>query len=128
MDLSSKGELKSMKIYTLEFYGKKFNIGLAKGKYVNNGKLAVLMYETTPKGKIKDIFGDLTVNLGEDSVMANETNSQFIDTNNLGNEITQWLVENNIAKPTFFTGFSGYCAYPLFKFNDEALNQMGSIE
>ena len=117
-----------MKVYTLNFYGKNYNIGLAKGNYMNNGTLAVLMFITTPKGKIKEDFGDLTTNIGESWLIANETDKQFVDTNNLGKEITKWLVKNKIAKPTGEYGHSGYCSYPLFQFTQEALNGMDTLE
>lgn len=112
------------KTYTLNFYGKKYPVCLAKCNYVNNGKLAILMFVTTPKGKIKEEFGNLTVNIDDSNIFANDVDTQFIDTNNLGNEIIHWLVENNIAKPTGMIGFSGFCSYPLFKFNKEVLDEM----
>ena len=117
-----------MKVYTFKFYSSKYNIGLAKGNYSNNGTLAILMYLTTPKGKIKDEFGNLTVNIGESNFMANENDTQFINTNHLGSEITNWLIENNIAKPTGLIGHSGYCSYPLFKFNKQALDEMDTLK
>lgn len=117
-----------MKIYTLNYYGTNYNIGLIKGNYVNNNKLAVLMYITTKKGKVKEDFGDLTVNIDDSNIMANENDTQFIDTNNLGKEIFHWLINNNIAKPTGLIGFSGYCAYPLFQFTQEALDGMDTLE
>lgn len=116
------------KIYKLNFYGETYNIGLAKGKYLSNGKFAVLMFITTPNGKIKENFGDLTVNIDDSDIMANDSDTQFIDTNNLGNEITKWLEKENIAKPTRLIGYSGFCSYPLYKFTKEALEGMETLE
>lgn len=116
-----------MKVYEIEFYGKKYHVVLEKGKYSNNGTLAIEMICTTPKGKYKEPFGMLTVNLDDSDVMANDTMA-FIDTNNLGIEIIQWLTKNGIATHTQMMGFSGFCAYPLFKFNQSVLDEMKSMQ
>lgn len=116
-----------MKIYELEFYGKKYHIALQKGAYQSNGTLAVQMLEVTPKGKVKDYFGMLTVNIHDSDVMANDSMA-FIDTNNNGIEIIQWLTKNNIATHTQLMGYSGFCAYPLFMFNESVLNEMEEIK
>lgn len=111
------------KVYKLKFYGTTYNIVLEKANYVNNGTLAVLMYVCTPKGKIKEDFGDLTRNIDDSDVWADKE-SQFVDTNNLGNEIVKWLEENHIAENTGIIGFSGFCSYPLMKFTQDALDGM----
>ena len=118
---------KNVKVYELEFYGTKYNVVLAKGSYIVNDTLAVLMYISTPKGKIKEDFGDLTQNIGESTLLADDTR-QFIDTNNLGNDIVKWLVKNKIAKKTDIVGFSGYCQYPMVEFTKEALDGMLVLE
>lgn len=41
---------------------------------------------------------------------------QFIDTNNNGQEILEWLEEHNFGKRTDREGKSGFCTYPLFDF------------
>ena len=115
-----------MKVYDLEFYGTKYHIVLGKANYVNNGTLAVLMYVSTPKGKVKEDFGDLTRNISDSEIYADKK-SQFVDTNNLGNEIVAWLEENNIAKRNGILGFSGFCTYPLMEFTQEALDNMLEI-
>lgn len=117
------------KVYKLKFYGKTYNVALGKAHYVNNGKLAVLMYTCTPKGKIKDIFADLTKNIGDSDIYANKTNKQFIDTNNLPADIIGWLEENGIANEVNgIYGHSGFCVYPLVEFTQEALDGMEDLE
>ena len=118
---------KNAKVYELEFCGTKYNIVLAKSSYFLNNTIAVLMYISTPKGKVKENFDNLTVNIGESSLLANDT-KQFIDTNNLGNDIVKWLVKNKIAKKTDIVGFSGYCRYPMVEFTKEALDGMLELE
>lgn len=115
------------KVYKLKFYGTNLNVVLGKGNYANNGTLAILVYECTPKGKIKDIFADLTRNISDSGLLASKT-EQFVDTNNLGNEIIKWLEENHIAEDTGVVGYSGFCSYPLVEFTQEALDQMFELE
>ena len=110
------------KIYELEFYGKKYHIILEKNTYANNGRLAISMLECTPKGKVKDYFDTLTVNLNGYCVGKDE---QFIDTNNLPSGIIEWLEENSIGNEVNgIYGHSGYCTYPLLKFTKDALDGM----
>ena len=59
-------------------------------------------------------YGVLTVNLEE---YPTRENRAFVDTNNYGNEIMDWIIENNLGTPTGRIGFSGYCAYPEVEFN-----------
>lgn len=115
-----------MKIYEFKSqYGKKYHIVLQKTTYANNGTLYVEMVETTPKGKFKDYYGAITVNL--EFSFATE-NKQYIDTNNLGNDILKWLEDNGIAKPTGEYGHSGYCTYPLFEFDEKVLAEMEKLK
>ena len=117
-----------MKIYELNFYGKKYHIVMQKGTYHSNGTLAIEMIEVSPKGRrIRDYFGMLTVNIADSDVMANDKRA-FIDTNNNGEEIAQWLIDNKIAYPTGFIGFSGFCTYPLFEFDKSVLDEMKEIQ
>lgn len=42
-----------------------------------------------------------------------------VDTNNCGEEIINWLIENNIAKPTRWQVQQGYCTYPVMRLVDK---------
>ena len=117
-----------MKIYELNFYGCKYHIALFKGTYQSNNTLAIEMIEVSPKGKrIRDYFGMLTVNIADSDVAASDKYA-FIDTNNNGGEIAQWLIDNKIALPTGIMGYSGFCSYPLFKFDESVLDEMEEIK
>lgn len=116
-----------MKIYELNFYGHKYHIVMQKGTYHSNGTLAIEMLSTTPKGKFKDYFGTLTVNIADSDMVASDKYA-FIDTNNNGEEIAQWLIDNKIAYPTGIIGYSGFCSYPLFKFDESVLDEMEEIK
>ena len=120
-----KNQMENPKVYKLKFYGTNYNIVLGKANYVNNGTLAVLMFVSTPKGKIKEDFGDLTQNIDDSDIFANAKDSQFIDTNNLPSDIIKWLEDNDIAyEENGIYGHSGYCVYPLVKFTQQALDWM----
>jgi len=110
------------KTYKLEWYGNTYDIALRKTTYTSNDTLAIAMVSIDKDGCEED-FGMLTTNIGESNILADET-SAFVDTNNLTKKIISWLTNNKIAKKTPFTGFSGYCSYPLMAFNQKVLNEM----
>ena len=58
-------------------------------------------------------YTHVTVNLPD---CKRGTGCQFIDTNNNGNNILDWLEENNFGKRTGRFGESGFCEYPEFDF------------
>ena len=111
------------KIYNLKAYGKDHKIILGKTSYRDNKTLAVLMIEVFKDGHEED-WATLTVNLPVNLGIPNITDTQFIDTNNLGNEIIKWLKDNNIANTTGIELPSGYCMYPCVVFTKEALASM----
>ena len=82
--------------------------------YKSNSQLAVIAY--TEDG---EPYADITVCLPEFKLKPND---QFVDTNNLPG-IDEWLEENGLAKYLGVCGCSGYCEYPLMKFNTEKLRE-----
>lgn len=99
--------------YKSQWGGKTHNVVLAALNYENNGTLAVEMV-VVKKGKPVESYGVITVNI--DDIGATDTMA-FVDTNNMGRDIVEWLEENGIAKRTGFYGMSGYCTYPLMQFD-----------
>jgi hypothetical protein len=95
----------------MTFYGKERPMSFALNNYRENDNLYVGLI-TNEDGYPKP-WSDLTVNL---SIKCDDDCS-YIDVNNNGTEIIQWLVENNLGIPTGMIEFSGWCAYPEFKFN-----------
>lgn len=88
--------------------GKNWNITFEISSYAFGGGLAILM-------NCKDEpYATLTVNLEE---FPTEDNKAFVDTNNLGNEIVDWIIENDLGELTGRIGTSGYCVYPEVAFN-----------
>lgn len=113
------------KIYNLNKYDENYKIVLRKDTYMNNGTLAVLMVVIYDNGE-EEIWSDLTVNIFDSDIMATDKMA-FIDTNNNGDDIIQWLVDNGIGHPTGHNGRSGYCVYPLFKFDDMVVEKMQQL-
>lgn len=65
-------------------------------------------------------YCDITVNLpGE---MISGENCAFVDTNNAP-FITEFLEKNGLAEPTGLFGFSGWCAYPEYRFDLEKISK-----
>lgn len=69
----------------------------------------------------REPFATLTVNFGE---YIGVHNAAYIDTNNLGDSITDWLEEIGAGHKTQFTKQSGFCVYPFFVFDDEFLKKI----
>lgn len=68
-------------------------------------------------------YCDITVNLPDEPLSGE--NCGFVDTNNAP-FLPDWLEENGLAEPTGMFGFSGWCAYPEYRFNmDEIHKHMG---
>lgn len=83
--------------------------------YQDNGRLALQMLDENGMH-----YGVVTVNLVNEK-LSNERSS-FIDTNNWGEDIIDWLEDNNLGHTTGLYGLSGFCVYPEFEFNADLLN------
>jgi len=111
-----------MKTLTLNKYGTERPMSFTLDSYVDNGNLYV-GFVTHEEG-YPEPWSDLTVNLG----IKCKANCAFIDINNNGNEIIEWLYSNNIGHLTGRMETSGYCAYPEFEFNMERLVQYTDLD
>lgn len=80
-------------------------------RYAENNNLYVGMI--THADGYPEPYSDLTVNL---SVKCDE-NCAFIDTNNNGDRIVEWLITNKLATLTGRVRQSGFCVYPEMKFD-----------
>lgn len=97
--------------------GKDIEVTIKTGRY-GNDRLAVMLvcYEDG----YPEPYGNLTVNLPEESVPEGYA---FIDTNNIPNA-EQFIKEYSLGKPTGWYGHSGFCTYPLYRFNEDRLNEL----
>ena len=83
--------------------------------YAENGNLFVGLI--SHKEGYPEPWGDLTVNLSVKCA----PNRAYIDTNNNGSEIINWLVQNNLGYATGRLMNSGWCTYTEFEFNMDEL-------
>ena len=111
-----------MKTIILERYGKKHPVSFEKANYAENKNLYVGL--TTWIEGWPEPWSNLTVNL---SVKCAD-NRAFIDTNNNGDDIIDWLVANDLGKPTGRERVSGWCIYPEFEFNMDKLNELCGVD
>lgn len=95
-----------------------YDIKVRTSSYKHGGGLAVLL-----DYKAFDLwmpFGVLTVNLED---FPTENNNAFVDTNNFGEDIVRWVVENGLGELTGRLGYSGYCCYPEVAFNIDKIKE-----
>lgn len=102
---------------TFNKYGKDHPITFELASYAENGNLYVGMF--TVEDGYDTPWSSLTVNL---SVKC-KPNRAFIDTNNNGTGIIYWLEDNKLGRYTGNLMPSGFCMYPEFEFDMDALMQ-----
>lgn len=88
------------------------------GKYVNNGNLAISMIVELEEDYYEP-WSTLTVNLSKKCA----PNCAFVDTNNNGDEVVDWIIANKLGRPTGRMEVSGWCFYPEFEFDMDVVNQ-----
>lgn len=95
---------------------------LTADSYKSNNSLAVIAYET-PKGECvsPEMFDVITVNIFESDFLM-EKDLAYVDTNNCP-WAAELLKETGLATPVGTYGHSGFCSYPLYKFNLEKFNK-----
>lgn len=101
----------------LNKYGKNHPMSFHLGTYVENKNLYVGLL-TNEEG-YPEPWQNLTVNLSTNC----DADCGFIDTNNNGTEIVEWLIANELGHFTGRTRVSGWCTYPEFQFNMDKLMQ-----
>lgn len=109
-----------MKYYEVKSYGKTYNVRIVASKYANNKTLALSLI--TEKG---EPFANLTVNIKDSMIWADETTA-FVDTNNCP-WAEEFIAENKLGKYMGIRGASGFCTYPLYKFNLKKLKKVLDI-
>lgn len=92
-------------------------IWFQKGAYADNGTLALLaMCAEGP-------YAHFTVNLADPALPG----CAFVDTNNLGNGVCSFLMDNGIASPTGREQRSGFCTFPEYMFDPDFLDDCDEI-
>lgn len=90
--------------------------------YLNNDNLYLGLdfYDTDCQAWLP--YADVTVNVGALPFL-----ESAIDTNNNGNDILDFLVKNGFGELTGAAIKSGYCEFPVFKFNEDKLKEVDSF-
>lgn len=102
----------------LNAWGQEHRIALSVDRYANNGNLAVQMWCLDDE-EFPEPWSMLTVNLTKKC----KKNCAFIDINNNGDNIVDWLVKNNLGCETGNFEISGFCIYPEFEFDMDELRK-----
>ena len=97
-------------------------VTISINRYASNGCLYVGLNKR-PDEYGDDYFGSITVNL-PGSV---PKHSAYVNVNGLSG-ILPFLKEYKLAKPMSVVGESGFCAYPLFRFDLEKLREYAPDE
>lgn len=107
-------EVKDKSFYYKDSWGDEHFLLPVKRNYCNNNRIAIELYDIDRL----ETYGYLTTNI--DIYIHNPSTCAFIDINNFSEGID--LIKNNkLGEFTGIMGRSGYCTYPLFKFNLEKL-------
>ena len=114
----NKIKFKDLPTYVVKTEFGDYKVKVVKDKYMNNDALALLLLEEDGEE-----FAVLTVNI--DGVA--HDNLSYVDTNNSKWAI-EFIEENKLGEDTGEIGFSGYCVYPLFKFNEDKITSYGDID
>lgn len=100
---------------TYNFNGKEYYV--VATTYTNNQNLGVVMFE-------KENMNLLCVTANLQPV---QENFGYVDTRNMGEAITPFLIENKIATPTGIMKDSGYMRYQLWEFDLSKLMTLGEL-
>ena len=92
-------------------YGRSHPMFLEAAMYGENRNLAIKMYSND--AGYMEPWSTLTVNLS----VKLPPDCAYIDTNNNGDEVIDWIIKNKLGTPTGEVRRSGYCVYPMVKFD-----------
>lgn len=112
-------------------YGTEYELKFKKGKY-ENGRLAIQVMCRELKEEWFEPFCILTVNLPDiilssDGSTEMSSNMAFIDVNNCPASLVMKVIEEGYMTMTRTTADSGFCSYPLVKFNEDWLNSLPTM-
>ena len=105
-----------LKIYVVQTDFGKYEVAPVTCKYSYGDRLAIELEE-----KSGEPFAVLTVNI--DSMFELAEDEAFVDTNNCS-WAEKFIKKHKLGKPTGNVGYSGFCVYPLYKFDLTKLNKV----
>lgn len=88
-------------------------------KYANNNQLALGFDYYVEGDDSWEAFSMATINVGTVPYLYG-----CIDTNDNGTRMVKFLEENGFGQDTGYFMSSGFCQYPIFKFNEEKLKEI----
>lgn len=101
---------------------KTYTVSVIPTYYRDNLSLAIEL--SCKIGNDWEPYGSLTTNLGDNPGL----NNAYVDTNNMGTDILDWIKKNNLGEPTGRMKKSGFCQYPEVHFNEEILKKFDTPE
>lgn len=107
------------------YYGKDYELTFKKGEY-SNGRLAIKVMCKEKGEDWFEPFCNLTVNL-PDIILSSDGSKElpddmaFIDSNNCPADLVMKIIEEGYMTMTKTVAQSGFCNYPLVRFNKEWL-------
>ena len=102
-----------MKYFPLNYDDKTYNVRIERMVYAN-GNLALELITDE-----EEAFATLTVNLVESNMWA-DGKTAFVDTNNCP-FAEDFIAENGLGYYMGYTARSGFCTYPLYRFDLEKI-------
>ena len=105
-----------MKYYEIKSYGKTYNVRIERNAYANNKALALSLIAESGEP-----FCNLTVNL-LDTMIWGDDKTAFVDTNNCP-FAEKFIAENKLGTPVGYVARSGFCMYPLYRFDLEKISE-----
>ena len=109
-----------MKYFNVKSNGFDDTVTIELNQYANNNTLALCLF--TDEG---EPYCDLTVNIFESDIYASE-NTAFIDTNNCP-WAEKFITDNELGEYCGYNGRSGFCEYPLYRFDMKKLKEVSGI-
>ena len=112
-------------------YGTEYELEFKRGKY-HNGRTIIQVMCRELEDEWFEPFCRLTVNL-PDTILSSDgskdlpSNIAFLDSNNCPADLVMKIIEEGYMTMTRTSAQSGFCTYPLVKFNEDWLNSLASM-
>lgn len=118
--INKKGEI-AMEKLMLSTPFSTIPVTFEKSRYIDQNNLYIRI--VTWEEGYPEPWSDLTVNLG----VKCEENTAYIDVNNNGPEILDFIIDNGLGVPTGKMLPSGFCVYPEVRFRETFMNEIPEI-
>lgn len=98
-----------------------------ENKYTNNNRFALGLDCLTSEGW--QPYANITVNLVDETIPfdTEEVVYGFVDANNFP-KAEEFIRKSDIGEKTNFEGHSGYCTYPLYRFDKKKISKLASSQ